>query len=219
MFVYFIQSADRVKIGKTADLGRRLYEGETFSPYPLVLLGALLSNKKNELTESLIQQKFKKLGLWSHREWFIADPVIFDFIKENCMVNIQLIKASYENTSQRAELNRIEKERIKREETEEAEKEAREKEQRIEEEEQRRIKIALIELKERAEGGEFVLCHPTSDEPFTKKTLIQFITESRDNTKLLLVKNGKIDRVAAIAFENLLNGKGEPTNVRVRVST
>jgi hypothetical protein len=80
VYVYFIRGkiTNRIKIGSSANVNRRLYDLSTSSPDDLELLGVLVDNGN---TENEIHDKFKKFRL--HGEWFEADESILTFVHNN----------------------------------------------------------------------------------------------------------------------------------------
>jgi hypothetical protein len=76
--VYFVRAGDRVKIGFTTDVRRRISELQTFFPEPLELL---LELRGSVLVEHELHRRFADLCLT--REWFRLEAPIVRFVGEN----------------------------------------------------------------------------------------------------------------------------------------
>ena len=73
--VYFVQCADRIKIGWSSNIASRLSD-DTFCPYPLILLAWIPGAPV--VQEREIHRIFSELR--THREWFRAESPLTDFI-------------------------------------------------------------------------------------------------------------------------------------------
>lgn len=71
---YFVEGADLVKIGKSADLSGRFAALSTGSPVPLKFLGAIPRD-----VESILHGKY--VASRSHGEWFKKTPELMSFIE------------------------------------------------------------------------------------------------------------------------------------------
>jgi hypothetical protein len=77
--VYFVRAVDKVKIGFTRDVERRISELQTASPVDLELLGTLPGSA---LTERRLHKRFSAHRV--NREWFRYEPPIIGFIEREC---------------------------------------------------------------------------------------------------------------------------------------
>jgi hypothetical protein len=85
-YIYFIQM-DRIgpiKIGLSRDIGKRLYQLHSGSPYPLRLLGFVPGN---EDMEKRIHHNFDYIRL--EGEWFLPHPLLLKSIKETNKYRIE----------------------------------------------------------------------------------------------------------------------------------
>jgi hypothetical protein len=73
--IYFVRAGERVKIGFTQNLKRRLSQLQTFFPYPLELL---MSVPGSLLMEQELHRVFSELNIT--REWFLPGPELLAFI-------------------------------------------------------------------------------------------------------------------------------------------
>ena len=81
--IYFIaQNNNRVKIGYSQDIKKRIKSLKTASSYPLLLLGFIEGNRD---VEKYYHEKFNKFHI--QLEWFSVSREIIDFINENTLTN------------------------------------------------------------------------------------------------------------------------------------
>ena len=83
LFLYFIfaEWCNRIKIGVSYNVEKRLSELNGSCPYPLRLLGIIKMGAPYDL-ERVLHRKFSEFR--RHREWFEGAQPILDFISENC---------------------------------------------------------------------------------------------------------------------------------------
>lgn len=79
-YVYFILNNDKVKIGYTKNVKRRLKQLQTANGDNLILLGYIEGDKE---VEHQLHQKFDTYRIRENGEWFIASEAIINFINEN----------------------------------------------------------------------------------------------------------------------------------------
>lgn len=81
--VYFLaQNNFMIKIGYSKDIRKRINSLKTASPYPLLLLGYVEGDKKEE---KRIQEMFCKYNV--QLEWFQVNQEILNYINENTLTN------------------------------------------------------------------------------------------------------------------------------------
>lgn len=76
-FIYFVRAGDRLKIGFTRNVKRRLSQLQTFFPEPLELLGAIPGSL---LMEQEVHRHFGHLNIT--REWFNVEPELLVYIEK-----------------------------------------------------------------------------------------------------------------------------------------
>lgn len=93
--VYFVcaEGGDRIKIGKTRDLTRRLLSLRAHSPTPLVVLATEPGGLQREAE---LHAKFAPMRL--HGEWFRAEPELLDYIATLAVPNLYREPASTAST-------------------------------------------------------------------------------------------------------------------------
>lgn len=109
VIVYFIlaKRCNRIKIGSTTNINRRVYELSTSCPDDVVLLGVMPSDGR---TEVVVHKKFRHFRVQG--EWFDADQSIHDYIAANCS-KATVCPTHIEEINRRAVRNReIEAKRI-----------------------------------------------------------------------------------------------------------
>lgn len=76
--IYFLSCGDKVKIGLTTDLPRRLRNIRNMSPVSLELLGVIPGDAKLE------RELHRRFGQYrQHGEWFSSNPELVDFISRS----------------------------------------------------------------------------------------------------------------------------------------
>jgi Meiotically up-regulated gene 113 len=79
--IYFLKSGDAVKIGYSANPGKRIKRFHTGNPYNLPVLGVMDGELSDEAS---LHERFAAHRIRPDREWFILCDEIVDFIETNC---------------------------------------------------------------------------------------------------------------------------------------
>ena len=79
--IYFFQDSvtNEIKIGWAANWLRRIRELQPGNPHPLIVLGTMKGNHKQE---KLLHRQFRHL--WVFGEWFEPADDLLSFIASNC---------------------------------------------------------------------------------------------------------------------------------------
>lgn len=75
--IYFVRSLDRIKIGVSVDIPRRVEVLRRINAYPLELLMTMEGSYEEEQRLHL-----RFIHLRAHGEWFRAEPELLEFIAE-----------------------------------------------------------------------------------------------------------------------------------------
>lgn len=94
-YVYFILNNDKVKIGYTKNVKKRLKQLQTANGDNLILLGYIEGDKN---VEHQLHEKFETYRIRDNGEWFFASEAIINFINENNLnknIRIEYIDEKY----------------------------------------------------------------------------------------------------------------------------
>lgn len=78
-YVYFISSDDKIKIGYTKNIKRRLKQLQTSNSSQLILLGYIEGDKN---VEKQLHKRFAQYRIRENGEWFNCNDEILDYINE-----------------------------------------------------------------------------------------------------------------------------------------
>ena len=89
-YVYFISSDDKIKIGYTKNIKRRLKQLQTSNSSQLLLLGYIEGDKD---VEKQLHKRFAQYRIRKNGEWFNCSDEILDYINEyNLEPNIKVVQ-------------------------------------------------------------------------------------------------------------------------------